>query len=168
MRKLLLALICVSCTKLPVQEPRKPHAPPSFAAQEVILANQFLTKIFDGEIAPIDCVASGDEASLLLRTLRPRMEGVEDDLQASLDDQSAVKKLVGNCQLDCTCHYVAEIIRENNVNLEKQQASALKNKTTPKELNRCLEPLKANFCSGKLYQVLDQEKSDFTYDDSSP
>lgn len=156
-------IFVVSCSQL--KEPSKPHAPKEFSRGEVILGTQLLTKIFDQEMAPLACVPDADEASLLLRTIRPRMEVVEDDLEALLDSPQEVQGLIDTCNQNCTCGYVDDLLREHLVTLTKVQRKALDAKKTDKELNRCLSFVQTTFCQGELYRELNKEKEDFSFDE---
>ena len=98
---ILITLLMIGCSS--VKAPSNPQAPKEFSQGEVILGTQLLVKIFDQEMAPLACVPDTDEASLLLRTIRPRMEVIEDDMEALLDDPVEVNKLIDNCQQSCTC-----------------------------------------------------------------
>lgn len=153
----------VSCSQL--KEPAKPHAPKEFSRGEVILGTQLLMKIFDQEMAPLSCVPDADEASLLLRTIRPRMEVVEDDLEALLDSPQEVQKLIDSCNQNCTCGYIDELLREHLVTLTKAQRKSLDAKKTDKEINRCLSFVQTTFCQSELYQELNKEKEDFSFDE---
>ena len=143
----------------------KPHAPKEFSRGEVILGNQLLTKIFDQEMAPLKCVPDVDEASLLLRTINPRMEVVQDDLQAMLDIDSEVKTLVETCDQNCTCSFIDELLREHLVTLDKPLRKTLDKKRKQKDLASCLNYSRETFCSSELYQELNREKVDFSYED---
>lgn len=158
-----LFITLTSCSMM--SEPTKPHAPKEFSKGEVILGTQLLTKIFDQEMAPLACVPDADEASLLLRTIRPRMEVVEDDLEALLDDPQSIQKLISTCQSSCTCGYIDELFREHLVVLTKAQRKELDAVKTEKELNRCLSFVQTTFCQGELYQELNKEKADFSFDE---
>lgn len=143
---------------------KTPAQPKEFARGEVILATQLLTKIFDEEMSPLECVPDKDEAELLLRTIRPRMEVVQDDLEALLDDNKEVDTLIKSCQQNCTCEYVDELLREHLVKLTDAQRKTLAQKKTPKELSRCMNFVQTTFCQSDLYKTLDAEKADFTYE----
>lgn len=160
-----MVIILSACSML--EEPAKPHAPKEFSRGEVILGTQLLTKIFDQEMAPIKCVPDTDEASLLLRTINPRMEVVQDDLEAMLDTDSEVKHLIETCDQNCTCSYIDELMREHLVNLDKSLRSMLDKKKQQKDLNSCLNYVKETFCTSELYLELDKEKADFSYDEDS-
>ena len=144
------------------------HPPKDFARGELILATRLLMKIFDQEMSPLACVPDTDEAQLLLRTIRPRMEVVEDDLEASLDDAQEVQKLVESCEKDCTCFYLDELLREHQVILTKKQKVILDPKKLEKEAARCMNFAQTTFCQGELYKELNKEKVDFTYDEEAP
>ena len=129
------------------------------------MASQLLNKIFDGEMAPLECVPNSDEASLLLRTLQPRLEVVEDDLEARLDRSQDVSELIQGCELNCSCPYIEDLLREHLVVLSKEQKTSLAQKRTPKEVNRCLSFMQSTFCKSEIYQQLDAEKEDFSFEE---
>lgn len=166
--KLFLLLFVISCTTAPVKvvnnEPTPPE-PREFSHGELILGTQLLTKIFDQEMAPLKCVPTIEEASLLLRTIRPRMDIVQDDLEALLDDQREVNDLVNTCNQNCTCGYIDELFREHLVELTDEQQQKLNKKRNEKEVNRCLNYVQATFCESDLYKTLDAEKTEFSYED---
>lgn len=151
-----------------VQSPAKPHAPKEFSRGEVILATQLLGKIFDQEMSPLKCVPDTDEASLFLRTVNPRMELIQDDLEAMLDNETEVNNLVATCDQNCTCQYVDELLREHLVTLKKSQRVELEKKKKQKDLASCLNYSKETFCDSELYKELNREKVDFSYEDESP
>lgn len=135
-----------------------------FSRGELILGTELLTKIFDGEMSPISCVPSSDEAELLLRTIRPRMEIAQSDMEAMMDKPQEVDNLIKTCDQNCTCGYVDELIREHLVNLTKAQRKLLNSKKTDKELVRCLNYVQSTFCQSELYKTLNKEKSEFTFE----
>lgn len=155
-----------ACSSL--KEPVKPHAPKEFSRGEIILGTQLLGKIFDQEMAPLACVPDADEASLLLRTIHPRMEVVQDDLEAMLDDENEIKNLIETCDQNCTCSFIDELMREHLVTLPKSLKTSLDKKKKQKDLNACLNYVKETFCSSELYQELNKEKVDFSYEEESP
>jgi hypothetical protein len=159
----LILLFFVGCSS--VKAPSNPDAPKEFSRGEVIIGTQLLTKIFDQEMAPLSCVPDTDEASLLLRTIRPRMEVVEDDMEALLDDQAEVNKLIDSCDQNCTCGYVDELLREHLVTLTSDQRKRLNIKKTDKELNRCMNFAQTTFCQSDLYKELNKEKADFSFEE---
>lgn len=161
--RILLPLMLVSCSML--EGPVKPHAPKEFSQGEVILGNQLLSKIFDQEMAPLTCVPDTDEAALLLRTLNPRMEIVQDDLEALLDQDAEVKRLIETCDQNCTCSYIDELMREHLVTLNKDLRTQLDQKKRQKDLNSCLNYVKETFCTSELYLELNKEKVEFSYDE---
>ena len=147
-----------------MEKPTKLHAPKEFSSGEVILATQLLTKIFEQEMAPLSCVPDADEASLLLRTLNSRTEQIRDDLEAMLDNNSEIQKLIETCDQNCTCSYVDELILEHQVILDKSLARQLKTKNKQKDLNSCLNYVKETFCQGELFLELNKEKVEYSYD----
>lgn len=161
--KIILLLILCSCTMIKKSE--IPYEPKEFSRGEIILGTQLLTKIFDREMAPLACVPDVDEASLLLRTIHPRMEMIQDDLEAILDDESKVKELIGSCDQNCTCQYLDELLREHLVVLDKGMRADLEKKKKQKDLNSCLNYSKETFCQSELYKALNVEKADFSYEE---
>lgn len=138
-----------------------------FSRGEVILATQLLTKIFDQEMGPLDCIPDTDEASLLLRTIRPRMEVVEDDIEAMFDDASEVNNLIQTCDQNCTCVYIDDLLREHLVTLSKEQRKTLTLKRSDKEINRCMSFVQNTFCNSELYRALNSEKADFSFEEGA-
>lgn len=138
-----------------------------FSRGEVILGTHLLTKIFDGEMGPLECVPDNDEASLLLRTIRPRMEMVEDDIEAVLDQGPEVQKLIDGCEQSCTCVYIDDLLREHLVTLTKVQRKNLTMKRSEKEINRCMAFVQSTFCQSELYKALNAEKSDFSFEEGA-
>lgn len=169
-RVLVMLTLLVSCStgKKPLKDVSV-DAPKSvakeFAQGEIILATQYLTKIFDQEMAPGTCVPDKDEAELLLRTIRPRMEMVSDDIEASLDNTQEVEKLIKDCDKNCTCGYLDELLREHLVPLNKTQKKMMNAKKSEKEMSRCMNYVQSTFCQSELYQTLNQEKVDFTFEE---
>lgn len=169
LKKLILLLLISACstpqqvkapdTKKVVAEPRE------FSHGELILGSALLTKIYDQEMAPLACIPDSDEAELLLRTIRPRMDIVQDDLEALLDDPKEVNDLIKTCDQNCTCGYVDELFREHLVPLSKEQRTTLNKKKDEKEVNRCLSFVQATFCQSDLYKTLNEEKKDFSYEE---
>lgn len=151
-----------------VETPLKPHAPKDFARGEVILSHQLLSKIFDQEMGPLKCVPDSDEASLLLRTINPRMEVIQDDLEAMLDHETEIKSLIERCDQNCSCSFVDDLLREHLVNLDKNQRKILDEKKKQKDLASCLNYAKETFCDSELYKELNREKVDFTFEEDAP
>lgn len=170
-KQLILLLLVVSCSTVKkteeVKAPVPPPQPKEFARGELILGTQLLTKIFDQEMAPLECVPDTDEASLLLRTIRPRMEVVQDDMEAMLDDPREVNDLINTCDQNCTCGYVDELFREHQVALNKKQRATMNTKKKDADINRCLNYVQSTFCQGELYKTLNVEKVDFSFDESA-
>ncbi len=163
---LLIFITIVSCSTEKKSQKMLP-GPKEFSRGEVILGTQLLTKIFDGEMGPLECVPDHDESSLLLRTIRPRMEMVEDDMEALLDNASEVQKLIHGCDQSCTCVYVDDLIREHLVTLTKPQRKLLSEKRSEKEVNRCMAFVQNTFCQGELYRALNNEKADFSFEEGA-
>lgn len=164
MKKFLIFLLICSCSMM---ESTNKNQVKEFARGEVILVNQLLTKIYDQEMAPIKCVPDLDEASLFLRTITPRMEAAQDDLQAMLDHESEIKALIDTCHQDCTCSFIDDLFRENTITLSKVQRKNLEKLKKQKDLNSCLNYAKETFCESELYKELTKEKADFSYDEDS-
>lgn len=169
MFRIILPLIFVFACSTDKKTPQKTAAAPvkEFSRGEVILATQLLTKIFDGEMGPLDCVPDNDEASLLLRTIRPRMELIEDDIEAVLDQEAEVQKLIDSCEQSCTCGYVDDLLREHLVTLTKAQRKNLTLKRSEKEVNRCMSFAQSTFCNSELYRALNLEKADFSFEEGA-
>lgn len=167
LKLILLLVITISCSTAPKEAPEKvvQTQPKEFARGELILATELLTKIFDGEMAPLECVPDTDEASLLLRTIRPRMEIVQDDIEAMLDDKIELDKLINECRENCTCFYLDGVFREHLVNLSKAQKKILYAKKPDNEQNKCLNFVKDTFCQSELYKTLNVEKGDFSFEE---
>jgi hypothetical protein len=167
-QKLIVLLFICSCatsTKKVETKPVTPPQPKEFSRGELILGTQLLTKIFDGEMAPLACVPDHDEASLLLRTIRPRMDIVQDDMEAMLDAPNEITEMIKTCDQNCTCWYVDDLLREHLVNISKVQKSKLEAKKKMKDLNSCLSYVQSTFCQSELYKTLNVEKVDFTYEE---
>jgi len=162
LKAIFLCFVITSCSILEKQT--SPHVPKEFSTGEVILATQLLSKIYDQEMAPLKCVTDLDEASLLIRTLNPRMEVVQDDLEAMLDDNAQLKELINECDKNCTCSFVDDLVREHLVVLSKELRNLLNAKKKQKDLNACLNYVRETFCKSELYLELNKEKVDFTFD----
>lgn len=168
-KKLILIFIVTACSSAPNPSPAlvETPRPKEFSRGELILGTELLTKIFDQEMAPLECVPTLDEASLLLRTIHPRMDVVQDNMEAMLDDLEEVAELIKTCDQNCTCGYVDELLREHLVNLTKAQRALLNRKKNDKALNKCLNYVKSTFCMGELYKTLDAEKADFSFEEGT-
>jgi hypothetical protein len=166
---LLLTACAMTAQKAPVLTPpaAETAAAPAkeFSWGEIILATELLTRIFDQQMAPLECVPDTDEAQLLLRTVRPRMEIVMDDMEAMLDDPKEVDQLVKTCDQNCTCGYVDELLREHLVNLTKSQRKTITAKKSDKEIARCMNYVQTTFCQSDLYKTLNKEKADFSFEE---
>lgn len=169
MSRILIILVFIMGCSTEKKIPSKTAAPNTreFSRGEVILGTQLLTKIFDGEMGPLECVPDHDEASLLLRTIRPRMEMVEDDMEALLDQEKEVQKLIDSCDQNCTCVYVDDLLREHLVTLTKAQRKTLTMKRTEKEINRCMAFVQNTFCQSELWRALNAEKADFSFEEGA-
>jgi hypothetical protein len=167
MRTLLILIILVACSSDKKNEAPSSSTAKEFSRGEVILGTELLTKIFDGEMGPLECVPDHDESSLLLRTIRPRMEMIEDDMEALLDQESEVQKLIETCDQSCTCLYVDDLLREHLVTLTKAQRKMLNQKRSEKEINRCMSFVQTTFCQSELYRALNAEKADFSFEEGA-
>ena len=161
-----LLFITYACSH--IEEPRKPHAPKEFSRDEIIRSASLLTKIFDMEASTLACVPDTDEASLLLRTLRPRMDVVQDDLEAMLDDPKAVDSLISTCAQECTCQFIDDLLREHLVTLNTVQKKKMNSNKNPAQLKKCTENIRKGFCQSEFYQELNKEKADFSFDEENP
>jgi hypothetical protein len=168
--KIVLILLVAACSTTPQKTVTKTETTPpvakEFSRGELILGTQLLLKIFDKEMAPLECVPDTEEASLLLRTIRPRMEVVQDDMEAMLDHQNEIDNLVKTCDQNCTCGYVDDLFKEHLVTLSKSQRKMLNAKKTDKELARCMNFVQSTFCQSELYKTLDKEKGDFSFEEA--
>jgi hypothetical protein len=158
-----LLTLAMSCSMM--ETPVKPHAPKEFSKGEIILGTQLLAKVYDQEMAPLKCVPDVEEASLLLRTIHPRYEVVQDDYEALLDTKSEVSKLIAECDQNCTCGFIDDLLREHQVILDKNQRKLLNEKKQEKDLNSCLSYIQSTFCESDLYKELNKEKVDFTFEE---
>ncbi|HXH29425.1 MAG TPA: hypothetical protein VNJ01_01310 [Bacteriovoracaceae bacterium] len=159
---LIFSLSCASRNpeKLPAPEP-VPVAK-EFSKGELILGTQLLTKIFDQEMSPLPCVPTLDEASLLLTTIRPRMEVVQADMESMLESPKDIDQSIKTCDQSCICGYVDDLMRENLVVLTKAQRELLNKKKSDKALSSCLSYVQSTFCQSELYKELDKEKKAFS------
>jgi hypothetical protein len=154
-----------SLTSKKVSPPQQLESSKHFSDGEVILPYELLNKIFDQEMAPLECVPNSEEAGLLLRTLRPRMELIEDDMEASLDDDEKVRQLISSCQDNCICSYVEDLLKEHQVDLPLSLKKSLHRKNSPKDISRCLNFARTTFCQSELYKELNKEKVDFSFEE---
>ncbi len=168
-KTLILIFMITACSTAPkpVVTPVEKPQPKEFSRGELILGTELLTKIFDQEMAPLDCVPTVDEASLLLRTIHPRMDVVQDDMEAMLDNPKEVAEMIKTCDQSCTCGYVDELVREHLVNLTKAQRTIINKKKNEKALNKCLNFVQSTFCQGELYKTLNAEKADFSFEEGT-
>lgn len=167
--RFLLIFFFISCStemkKAAPTEQKSPVIVKEFSRGELILATDFLSKIYDQEMAPVECVPDTSEAALLLRTIRPRAEVVIDDTEAMLDNPKEIQELINTCDQNCTCYYVDELFREHEITLTKSQKNVFNKKKSASEINRCFNYIKSTFCQSDLFRVLDSEKADFRFDD---
>lgn len=168
-KKLILILLISACSTVKKTDPAPvvKAQPKEFSRGELILGTELLTKIFDQEMAPLECVPTVDEASLLLRTIHPRMDVVQDDMEAMIENPKDVAELIKTCEQNCTCGYVDELLREHLVNLTKAQRKMLNAKKNDKALNKCLNFVQSTFCQGDLYKTLNAEKADFSFEEGT-
>lgn len=159
---LLLSIFIVSCSS--GNKPVAKVAPKEFSPGEVILASQLLQKVYDQEMAALECVPDTEEAGLLLRTIRPRMEVVQDDIEVKLDSAQEIDKLIKSCEKNCTCNFLDDLFKEHQVTLTKAQKALFTATKVEKEANRCLSYIQTTFCKGELYHELNKEKEDFSFD----
>lgn len=134
-----------------------------FSPRELITTTQMLTKIYDGDMKHLSCVPDQAEAELLLRTLRPRMEVVIDDIEALFDQDQEINSLANNCSTDCTCEFIDELFREHQITLTKAQKKNI-NLGIAENKKSCLSQRAKTFCSSALKKELDKEKSDFSFE----
>ncbi len=162
-RIILICLFLVSCSS--IKAPSEKASPKEFSSGEVILGAQLLQKIYDEEMSRLACVRDTDEAGLLLRTIRPRMEVAQDDIEAKLDSSQEIDSLINNCEKNCTCSFLDDLFKEHQVILTKKQKASFSPAKVEKENNRCLSYIQTTFCKGELYQELNKEKVDFSFDE---
>jgi len=161
--KELLLLFLISCSQIKREETHV--ASKKFSSPEIIMGSQLLTKIFDQEMAPISCVPDTDEASLLLRTIQPKMELALDEFESTLDDDKKIDEMIKTCEQKCLCLFLDDLFREHEIQLSKVQTKLFAQKKTQKENQRCLQYMQDTFCSGELYQELNLEKKDFSFEE---
>jgi len=160
---LIMALSFYACAhKKPINQEQ------ALTSAEIILANQLLEKIYSQESPLLECIDDVEDASLLQRTLNPLLETAQDEFEASLDDDSSLNRLVTNCDVDCTCSYLNDLIKEHQVILQKETSKALLKKMKSKNMFECTKKFSENFCKSKLFEKLDQEKNQFTYEEENP
>ena len=157
-----LIFFSASCSMM--ENPSGSPPPREFSRGEVILSTQLLSKIYDQEMAPLKCIKGKDEAALFIRTLNPRMEVIQDDLEAMLDSKEQVTELINECDKNCTCSFIDDLLREHLVVLSKEMRKSLGAKNKQKDLNACLNYMRETFCESELFLELDKEKVDFTFD----
>ncbi len=163
MLKIISFLFILSCSFTNDHRASRDDAPKDFSPRELITSAQMLTKIYDEQMPPLSCVPDTDSAELLLRTLRPRLEVVIDDIEATLDQDHEVNSLVKNCQNDCTCEFIDEIFREHQLTLTKSQTTTLSKGIKANE-GVCLVGRAKSFCESVLFKELDKEKGDFSFE----
>jgi hypothetical protein len=132
---------------------------------KVIQSNTLLTKIYEGEIKPLSCVADKEEAELFLRTLASRFDIVSDDYQSRLDDQDEIKNLINNCESNCTCDFLEELLKENEIDLTPAQSAQFKKIKFKKVTEACTAQIEESFCQSRLFRELEKEKDLFKYDE---
>jgi hypothetical protein len=132
---------------------------------QVIQSNTLLTKIYEGEIKPLGCIEDKEEAELFLRTLASRFDIVSDDYQSRLDDQDEIKKLINNCESNCTCDFLEELLKENEIDLTPAQSAQFKKIKFKKMTEACTAQIEESFCQSQLFRELEKEKDLFKYDE---
>jgi hypothetical protein len=163
LKHLLLILFFSACSQLKREEVIA--TPKKFSSAEIIMGSQLLTKIFDQEMAPISCVPDTEEASLLIRTIQPKMELALDEFESNLDDDNKIDELIKNCEQKCLCLFLDDLFREHEIELSKNQIKKFAQKKTQKENQRCLQYMQDTFCQSELYQELNLEKKDFSFEE---
>lgn len=162
MFKIISLLLIISCST-PSNRASDRDALKDFSPRELITSSRLLTKIYDEEMKPLECVPDTDSAQLLLRTLRPRLEVVIDDIEVALDKNEEVASLVNNCQSDCTCEFIDDIFREHQITLSQTQSKKLQQGIRANE-KTCLSARAKIFCTSPLFQELEKEKVDFSFE----
>lgn len=132
---------------------------------QVIQSNTLLTKIYEGEIKPLRCIEDKEEAELFLRALASRFDTVSDDYQSKLDNQDEIKNLINNCESNCTCDFLEELLKENEIDLTPAQSAQFKKIKIKKVTETCTAQIEELFCQSQLFRELDKEKDLFKYDE---
>ena len=131
---------------------------------EIILANNLLTNVFEGKLKTNECIEDTEDSELLLKTLQSRFEEVTDSYQAKLDNDSEIENLIKNCEVDCSCHFLQDLFKENEIQLNKKLSSELKKQLNGDKFKTCTEKHRREFCQSELFKKLDQEKESFKFD----
>ena len=157
----ILLFISVSCTH---QSRQAPTPSPLNEMQNIILANELLTKIYEGVLSPNKCIVDKEEAELLLKTLGPKFEEVVDQYQAKLDDDTEIENFVKSCGATCTCHFIQELFTQNEIKISKKLNTEIKTQISGQVFKACLVNYQLNFCQSELYLNLEKEKESFKLD----
>lgn len=164
MFKIIALLLILSCsTSSTSGKLSRSEGPKDFSPRELITSAGLLTKIYDEVLPPLSCVPDAQAAELLLRTIRPRLEVVMDDIEALLDQDSEIDALIRNCQSDCMCEFIDEVFREHQLALTKGQAQTLQKGIKGNE-KVCLSQRAETFCESTLFKELNKEKGDFSFE----
>ncbi len=147
----------------------KTNRPDQIAVEEidnqVIQFNALLTKIYEGKIKPLSCIEDKEEAELLLRALASRFDSVTDVYQSRLDHQDEIQDLINNCESNCTCDYVEELFKENEIELSTPQSAQFNQIKAKMVSKNCTDQIQKIFCQSQLFRELDKEKDHFKYEE---
>ena len=157
---LLFLFICLACST-----PERSSSEFIFVDSEVILANDLFEKLLSNETSKLECIEDNDDAELLQRTLNPIYENVRDEFEAVLDEEEKLSGLINDCEKNCTCNYVNDLVKEHQVELPKKLKKTLLNKTNEKQSKECLKQFADNFCKSKLFEKLEQDKKQFSFEE---
>jgi hypothetical protein len=166
MKPLLLLLFIMACTTQvsPTKKRDAQAESKEFSASEIIISHTLIEKIFDKQMPPLACIEDVSEAELFLRTLTPRMEMVEDEIMATFDEPKRVEEILKTCEKECTCSFIMDLLKENEVSLSKKIKNDLSPVKLEKQLNKCLSFYSTSFCQSEIYQQLEIEKDEFNYE----
>lgn len=135
-----------------------------FSKGEIILSTSLLMNIHDGLMAPLDCVPDRNEAELLLRVIRPRLDEVDVYLDKRLHGPAEREQLFKECLDNCSCAYLDQMMKENKTSLfkeeQKQWSQTIKTYKAEREA-QCLSYIQSSFCESPLYTEIENEKADF-------
>jgi len=160
---LLLTTIITSCSQTQ-KEAKKEPTQLDFSVEEILVANDYLNRVYDKEIEYHACLKDEKEIQLLLRTLNERTELAEDRLIERLENKNQRLELVKSCEKSCTCEIIFDFLRENQSVLEKDEKKILERGVVRK--NKCLNFTKESFCQSPLYQKINTEKEDFIFEEN--
>ncbi len=161
-KKIVLLLLIASCSH--ITETSNPSGSSHFSKGELILTSQLLLNIHDGVMPPLDCVQDREEAEILLRAIHPRMDEVEIYLDKNLQDTNLRGKLLSECSENCTCAYIGQLIKDNNISMsevEKNDWAKILGLYKKERENQCLSFIQSSYCQSALQTDLDNEKEDF-------